>query len=162
MKRVYLILVLVVAMMVGSAVTFAQTKTSDKGQWLDQVRQYKRSYFIKELNLSKDQQQKFFALYDEMENQTTRLEEDTRAMERRITQAGDASDVEYEKAAEAMFDLKLKQAEIEKGYMEKFSAVLSAKQLFELKVAERQFARDMVRQHNKLRNNAKRTSEGKQ
>jgi hypothetical protein len=34
--------------------------------------------------------------------------------------------------------------------------------LFELKVAERQFARDMVRQHNKLRNNAKRTSEGKQ
>jgi Spy/CpxP family protein refolding chaperone len=162
MKRVYLILVLVVAMMAGSAVTFAQTKTADKGQWLDQVRQYKRSYFIKELNLTKDQQQKFFALYDEMENQTTRLEEDTRAMERRITQAGDASDVEYEKAAEAMFDLKLKQAEIEKGYMEKFSAVLSAKQLFELKVAERQFARDMVRQHNKLRNSAKRTTEGKQ
>ncbi len=48
------------------------------GQWMDQMRQYKRTYFTKELDLSKEQQQKFFPLYEEMEDETTRMEDETR------------------------------------------------------------------------------------
>lgn len=150
MKRIYLIVVFVVAVIAGVGESYAQNK-SDRDQWLEQIRQYKRTYFTKELDLTKEQQQKFFPLYEEMEDQTSKLEEDARVMERRVSEATDATDLEYEKAAEALYDMKLKQAEVEKGYMEKFRTILSARQLFELKGVERKFSRDMMRQHNRIR-----------
>lgn len=150
MKRIYLIVVFVVAVIAGVGDSYAQNK-SDRDQWLEQIRQYKRTYFTKELDLTKEQQQKFFPLYEEMEDQTSKLEEDARVMERRVSEATDATDLEYEKAAEALYDMKLKQAEVEKGYMEKFKTILSARQLFELKGVERKFSRDMMRQHNRIR-----------
>lgn len=150
MKRIYLIVVFVVAVIAGVGDSYAQNK-SDRDQWLEQIRQYKRTYFTKELDLTKEQQQKFFLLYEEMEDQTSKLEEDARVMERRVSEATDATDLEYEKAAEALYDMKLKQAEVEKGYMEKFKTILSARQLFELKGVERKFSRDMMRQHNRIR-----------
>lgn len=151
MKRIYLIVVFVVAVIAGIGDSYAQNK-SDRDQWFEQIRQYKRTYFTKELDLSKEQQQKFFPLYEEMEDQTSKLEEDARVMERRVSEATDATDLEYEKATEALYDMKLKQAEVEKSYMEKFKSILSARQLFELKGVERKFSRDMMRQHNRLRN----------
>lgn len=150
MKRIYLIVVFVVAVIAGVGESYAQNK-SDRDQWLEQIRQYKRTYFTKELDLTKEQQQKFFPLYEEMEDQTSKLEEDARVMERRVSEATDATDLEYEKATEALYDMKLKQAEVEKGYMEKFKTILSARQLFELKGVERKFSRDMMRQHNRIR-----------
>ena len=109
---------LIVAVVVGFGESYAQNK-SERDQWLEQIRQYKRTYFTKELDLTKEQQQKFFPLYEEMENQTSKLEEDARIMERRVSEATDATDIEYEKAAEVLYDMKLKQAEVEKSYMEK-------------------------------------------
>ena len=120
-------------------------------QWMDQINQYKRSYFTKELDLSPQQQTRFFALYDEMTEQTDRVEAEARTMEQRLTDAKDATDLEYEKATEAMYDAKVQQAEIEKAYMLKFKEILTNKQLFKLKNAERKFSMEMMRQHNRLR-----------
>lgn len=123
----------------------------DRAQWMSELRQYKRSYFAKELELTREQQNKFFPLYEEMEEQTGKLEEETRLMEKRLTDAPDASDLEYEKATEAIYETKVKQATLEQSYLEKFSQVLSPKQLFELKSVERRFSRDMVKQYSRLR-----------
>ena len=149
MKRISLILTI----MFAAVWSVSAQNREELGQWMDQMRQYKRTYFTKELDLSKEQQQKFFPLYEEMEDETTRMEDETRAMERRVAEAPDATDLEYEKATEALFDMTVKQAALEKGYMEKFRDILSPRQLFELKGVERKFARDMMRQHHRLRNN---------
>lgn len=143
-------LVLLVCSLYAVVPSIAQDR-SDRDQWMNEIRQYRRVYFTKELGLSKEQQNKFFAIYDEMEEQISRIDEDTRVMERRIAEATDASDVEYEKATEAMYDAKVSQAELERNYMEKFKNVLDKKQLFELKSVERQFQRDMLKQHQRLR-----------
>ena len=74
-----------------------------------------------------------------------------RGQVRRIADAADASDLEYEKATEAMYDAKVNQAQIERTYMDKFKNVLNKKQLFELKSVEKQFQRDMLKQHQRLR-----------
>lgn len=129
----------------------AQEKVADRNQWMNELRQYKRTYFAKELDLTREQQNKFFPLYEEMEQQTAAVDDDVRLMERRIAEAPDASDLEYEKAAEAIYDGKVRQAEIEKSYMEKFKDVLSRKQLFMLNSVERQFQRDIIKQHQRLR-----------
>lgn len=129
----------------------AQDRTVDRSQWMNELRQYKRTYFTKELELTREQQTKFFPLYEEMEQQTAQIDEDVRLMERRIAEAPDATDLEYEKATEAIYDGKVRQAEIEKSYIEKFKDVLSRRQLFRLNSVERQFQRDIIKQHQRLR-----------
>lgn len=124
---------------------------NDRSQWMSELRQYKRSYFARELELSRDQEQKFFPLYEAMEDETRQIEEEARAMEKRVAEADDATDLEYEKTAEALFDAKVKQAGVERGYMEKFGPILTKKQLFMLKSVERKFNRDLMKQHQKLK-----------
>ncbi|MCM1071098.1 MAG: hypothetical protein NC210_03160 [[Clostridium] fimetarium] len=152
MKKLILIAIMVMAAVAPSAL--AQGKNA-RQQWMSEMRQYKRAYLAKELDLTKEQQNKFFPLYEAMEDECARLDEDTRLMERRIADASDATDLEYEKAADTMYDTKVRQAEIEKEYAAKFKEVLSAKQYFNLKDADRKFARDMMRQHHRLRGNAR-------
>lgn len=129
---------------------YAQGK-NEREQWMTEIQQYKRNYFAKELGLSKEQQARFFPLYEDMESETRRLSEESRLMEKRVAEAPDATDLEYEKATEAMFDSKVKEAAVEREYMDKFKEILSKKQLFELKGVERKFSREMMRQHNRIR-----------
>ena len=126
-----------------------------RSQWLTEMRQYKRNYFAKELGLTREQQNKFFPLYEEMDDETYRIEEEARQMEKRVSEMADPSDTEFEKATEALYDARLRTAQIEKDYLEKFNDILSRKQLFQLKAVERKFQRDMMRQHHRLRQNAK-------
>ena len=132
MKKIFFFLTFIICVMQLAVPAIAQER-SGRDQWMNEIRQYRRTYFTKELRLSKEQQNKFFPIYDEMEEQMNRIEEDVRVMERRIAEADDASDVEYEKATEAIYEARVSQAELEKNYLEKFKNVLDKKQLFELK-----------------------------
>lgn len=136
----------------------AQLKTAEsvRAKWFSELRQVKRNYFIKELNLDREQQNKFFPLYEEMEDKTFRIDDEARQMEQRIADAKDATDTEYEKAAEALYDADVQTAQIRREYMDKFKTILSRRQLFELKGAERKFSREMMRQHHRLRSEKKR------
>ena len=73
-------------------------------------------------------------------------------MEKRVSEMPDPTDLEYEKATDAIYETKMKEAELEKEYLQKFKTILNKKQMFRLKAVERQFSRDMMRQHNRLRN----------
>lgn len=144
------LLLLIVQLVVIQSPLCAQT-AGDREEWLSEMRQYKRSYFAKELNLTREQQNKFFPLYEELQTRTDKLNADARTMEKRVAEAGDASDLEYEKATEAIYDAKVEEANLEKEYLGKFKEILSKKQLFRLKSVERNFSREMMRQHSRLR-----------
>ena len=122
----------------------AQLKTAEnlREKWFSEIRQVKRNYFVKELDLSREQQNKFFPLYEEMGQP--------------IAEAKDATDTEYEKAAEALYDADVQTSQIRREYMDKFKTILTSRQLFELKNVERKFSREMMRQHNRLRSEKKR------
>ncbi len=143
------VLVVVLSLLCHGVV--AGQEKGEREQWMNELWQYKRTYFTKELDLTREQQNKFFPLYEEMEAQTRQVNEDARLMERRVAEAPDASGVECEKAAEAMYEAKVKEAVIEKDYMEKFKEILSPRQLFRLKAVERQFSREIMRQHHRIR-----------
>lgn len=158
MRRLICLSMMILGFLSSMFAVSAQDK-QDRDQWMNEIKQYRRTYFTKELNLTRDQQTKFFPIYEEMEERTAQAEEEARVMERRIAEAPDATDLEYEKATEALYDAKLTQAEIEKSYMDKFRSVLSARQLFELKNAERQFQREMLKEHQRLRSRKTATGE---
>lgn len=129
----------------------ADAPSPEREQWLTELRQYKRNYFTKELDLSREQQQKFFPLYEEMGQKIADIQDEARTMERRIAEADDATDTEYRKATEVLYDADLQEAQLRKDYSAQFADILTPDQLFRLKGTERDFARELVKQHQRIR-----------
>ena len=128
--------------------SFAQNKGEKLSKWMDDMRQVKVEYVAKKLKLTAQQKDKFASVYDAMNREIGKVNRETRALEKSVREKGnDATDLEYEKATEAMVDLKGKECEIEKKYREQLKTILTKKQLFELSRAERKFARELMKQH---------------
>ncbi|MBD5191571.1 MAG: hypothetical protein HDS58_02505 [Barnesiella sp.] len=150
MKK-YSAVILAIMALIIPAVVNAAPQNDERKQFFKEIREFKHKFLARELNLTKEQEQKFFPIYDQMEDETDKIQEETREMENKVRESSDPSDLEYEKATDAIFELKMKEGEIEKSYLEKFRGVLNNKQLFNLKNAERNFNRDLMKQHNRLR-----------
>ncbi|MCM1518845.1 MAG: Spy/CpxP family protein refolding chaperone [Pseudoflavonifractor sp.] len=147
-----IIAVLITAMGAMAQDNASKSDKAERARWFKKISEYKHEFIAKELNLTKEQQNKFFPLYDEMETATRRLDHDTRALERKVRASGDkTTDIEYEKAAEAMFELKAKEGAVEQSYLKKFKTVLTPEQLFKLKIAERKFTKQVMHHHSKAK-----------
>lgn len=157
MKRFTLILLL--ALFVATVANAQSPAPADKdvSQWIKDVREYKHSFLAKELGLSREQQNKFFKVYDAMDDEIAQLNSDTRRMEKRISdmKGEDVSDLEYDAATDALFNLKAKEAEIELEYLPQLREVLTRQQLFNLKNAERKLTMTLMRRHHELRGRKK-------
>lgn len=154
MKKI-LNIAIVLALIFSSSLsmTAQRSKNPKHKQWFKEFRNYKRDFLIKEIGLSKSQQEEFFPLYNSMEKEVYQVNKEVRDMERKISSSENVSDIEYEKTAEAMSEVKAKEAKIETEYFEKFSNILSKKQLFLLKRAETRFTRGILNHHRRERKN---------
>ncbi len=130
--------------------------TTDKAQrtkWMKEVRNYKYEFFIKEVGLSKEQQEKFFPEYEAMEKEIFAVNKEARDIEKKVSASTTpVSDTEYEAAALAMSKVKQKEGEIENEYFAKFEKILSEKQLFLLKRAENKFTQNILNHHRRAGN----------
>lgn len=140
---------------VGAIRSTAQPpQLDDEGRqkWMTELRNYKHEFMTKELDLSKEQQRDFFAEYDCMEDRLNSLNIDTRELEQRTLSNPEASEVELEATARALFNLKSEESKIELEYFDKFKNILTPKQLIRLKNTERKFTQQLVQHHRRLRN----------
>lgn len=133
--------------LIASSVSFAQKPNNAKlCKWMDDMRHLKVEYIAKELKLSSAQKEAFTPIYNDMNREISKLARETRELEKSVRAKGNnATDLEYEKATEAMFDIKGKEAEIEKKYMKRLKTILTKQQLFDLKRAERHFTRELMK-----------------
>lgn len=149
MKR-SIIIILIIAIFAPLNMVVAQGKKNvDRKEWFAKMRQHKHDFLTKELNLTKDQEAKFFAVYDAMEDELHKVNRDTRKLEKQVADNKAATDVEYDAASKAIIELKKKEAAIELKYFDKLKATISSKQLFLLKKAERKFTKNIMKEHNK-------------
>lgn len=155
MKRLSTILLLLTAVCFCSLPAYAQK--SNVKQYRDDIREYKHNYFRKKLDLSREQANSFFEVYDKMDDAITALNDEARAVETKIydAPAGTITDIEYEMATRTLLDVKGKEAAIEQEYYEKLNEILSKKQIFELRKIERDFNMQLLRYHHNKRNNKK-------
>lgn len=128
----------------------------DREKWLNELRNYKHDVLARELKLSREQQAEFFPIYDEMDDELNQISTDTRELEAKVYNDPDASDLECETAARALFEQKSREGEVETAYFDKFKEILSPKQLIRLKNAERKFTQQLVRQHGRNRSDLQR------
>lgn len=101
-----------------------------------------------QLDLSADQKQKFVEIYNSMQAELDKLREDTKSLRMSIEDKN-ATDLEYEKAAEALFEFKQKEGTIELKYFDQFKNVLTPKQLFQLKTAEMKWMKELMKHRKK-------------
>lgn len=152
--KAILLTLMFLAMMPATA--SAQKNRAERDAWLKEITRCKHEYLAKELELSEAQQKAFFPLYDAMEAESRRAVDETHRMEKEIAAKGEkATDTELEKCAEAQFELRGKENAIEMKYLARFKSVLTPRQLFKLKSAERKFNRKLFKEHRRKRDGGK-------
>lgn len=151
MKRLILIVTIVFSTLsyVSEISAHPQEPTArQREQWFTEMRRYKADFIAKELELTEDQKEKFVPLYEEMDERMAKVGEEARKMEKSVNKKGEkATNEDYEKAAELLYNSKSREAAIEMEYYDKFKLILTKKQLFNLKGAERKFTRQLMDNH---------------
>ena len=124
----------------------------NRRKWLNDVKDYKYQMLEREAQMTPEQAEMFFPLYQEMENKVFMVNLEARQREMQVSDNfDDATDEDFKQAAQALSDVKVLEAEIEKEYYPQFAKILSNKQLFLLKRAETHFASDLLRHYNRSR-----------
>ena len=138
MKKVLAIVIMVLA------ITAATAQNNGRTKFATDMYQAKHEMIIEELGLTPTQQKQFMPLYEQMEREIYQVNRNARALAAEVEKKKNPTDKEYEAAASALSRTRIQEGEIEAKYFEKFSKVLSKKQLFQLKQAELKFTREML------------------
>jgi len=121
---------------------------AEREVWEKELQQYKAEYMTRALSLTADQKAKLIPLINRMDQETKRLMDQTSALKKNVEKKGDAAtELELEKAAEAQFECKAKEAKIEQKYYKEFKKILTPRQLLKFKDAERNFMRDLMKKY---------------
>ncbi len=149
MKKVAILFTFLIAALMLPAVMQAQRNFGrDRESWMKEIQQYKNDFIAKKLELTDEQRAKFLPLYNSMDEEIRKVQEESEQLSRQTMGKEDkATDLEYEKAAEAMYELKGRENAIEMKYFEEYKTILTPQQLFKLKDAEKDFTRELMKQH---------------
>mgnify|MGYP005945012801 CR=1 FL=1 len=154
MKNLAFSLVLILSAIIMPLSVQAQQRPSGRERevWMKEMQQYKNDFIAKKLNLTDEQKAKFVPLYNSMDEEIRKAQQEAEQLYRQTQKKGEkASDLEYEKAAEAVYELKGRENTIEMKYFSDFKEILSPKQIFQLKDAERDFTRQLMKEHRRQR-----------
>ena len=143
MKKFVSILILVLA------ITTTATAQNSRTKFQTDMYQAKHEMIIEEVGLTMTQQKQFMPLYEQMEREIYEVNRNARALANEVEKKKNPTDKDYEAAASALSNTRMREGEIEAKYFEKFSKILSKKQLFQLKQAEAKFTREMLKKRKK-------------
>lgn len=135
--------ILALAIMV-LAITATATAQNGRTKFATDMYQAKHEMIIEELGLTQTQQKQFMPLYEQMEREIYQVNRNARALASEVEKKKNPTDKDYEAAASALSRTRIQEGEIETKYFEKFSKILSKKQLFQLKQTEVKFTREMI------------------
>ena len=126
------------------AITTAATAQGNRTKFASDMYQAKHEMIIEELGLTPTQQKQFMPLYEQMEREIYQVNRNARALANEVEKKKNPTDRDYEAAASALSNTRIQEGDIEAKYFEKFSKILTKKQLFQLKLAEGKFTREML------------------
>jgi len=140
-KKILLILILSVCGI--TAVSAQGHGGKDHKKMMKELQEFKLKFLAQEMELKEDQQTRFFELYNEMSVKRRDCMRDAWRLERKVKRSSDATEKDYQAAADAMNKAKAEDVAIEKEYDDKFSQFLSPKQIYKMKAAEQEFRKKM-------------------
>lgn len=156
MKKLLFVIFAIATLLPVAAEEPVDTMANRRQEWKREMRENKHNYLARHLELTDEQRDKFFKIYDETDAEIAALNKQVREIERRVADNKDATEADYNEAIEEMFTLRQREGEIEKNALERYREVLTPQQLFKLKSAERQYTRALFNHHrnSRVNNNA--------
>ncbi|MBR5725831.1 MAG: hypothetical protein IKX56_03745 [Muribaculaceae bacterium] len=143
MKRLVSILA---AVLIATTTLVAQSNGNNNGRskFATDMYQAKHEMIKEQLGLTPTQEKQFMPLYEQMEREIYQVNRTARALAAEVEKKKNPTDRDYEAAASALSNTRVQEGDIETKYFEKFSKILSKKQLFLLKQAELKFTQQML------------------
>lgn len=133
MKKILSILILALSLFIPLTAIAQDNKPDCKSarkEYWEKFRQDKHDYFAKVMELTDEQAQKFFPLFDEMEKKKFSASREVHREAHALMKNENATDEQYKAAADRANALSRTMAEIDAEYYAKFAQILSPRQLF--------------------------------
>lgn len=135
--KVRIITILIVAL--SPSAFFAQGKA-------EKVEQLKIAYFTKELNLTTQEAEKFWPVYNEMEKKIKTIRKERRKTVKELEDKGDSLSVEVvKKHTNSIFDSEITEVNTKKEYYAKIGGVIGFKKATLVYKVERDFRRALLK-----------------
>jgi len=133
-SRILAILIVILS----PSVFFAQGKA-------EKVEQLKIAYFTKELNLTTQEAEKFWPVYNEMDKKIKALRKDRRKTFKELEDNGDSLSVEIvKKHTNSIFDSEIAEVNTKKEYYAKIGGIIGYKKATKVYKVERDFKRELL------------------
>ncbi len=152
MKKNTLKSVLIIAFVIAMNIAFSQAppptkdgRRNKQNERRENIESMKIGFLTKKLNLTPEEAQKFWPIYNQYQDKMDDLRKKRRQDNREAKQNFDElSDKEVEQAVDNEILFRQKELEIQKEYHSKFKAVLPIKKVAKLYQAEEQFKRVLL------------------
>ena len=133
--------------MLYSSMLFSQGYRGEKSpEMRAKIEAQKISYITQQVELSPEEAQQFWPLYNEMSKKKDAFHLEFRQLVRSLKgKAKNLSEDELIRISDRMAELKVEKAKMEREYHYKFKKVLSVKQILDLHLAEKQFQGMLLR-----------------
>ncbi|MFH2141834.1 MAG: hypothetical protein ABIJ97_05395 [Bacteroidota bacterium] len=129
----------------GFLVSYSQHGEKCMGKH-EKIKAEKVAFITNRLNLTVDEAQKFWPLYNEMEGKMQAIKDLHKCNKTDLSnKASEMTDKEMDETITAIMDNKVKIAQIEQEYFIKFKKVLPIKKVWELHAAEKDFMHDLLK-----------------
>lgn len=140
-------------------VLFINAQDPDKSLMnLQAFEKNKQEFIIEHAELTQEEAAKFFPLNSELQKKKIELHRKHQEDMRLTKESKDISDEEYEQLIKENINLKIKEAELDKEYSEKFNKLMSPQKLFKAQQAERTFMQEELRKFRESKKDGKLTT----
>lgn len=140
------LITLIALVFVGSC--FAQPP-GDHDNRKDKIKAHKIAFISTELSLTPDEAEKFWPVYNELEDKMEAIHKEKRQALNKLRDFETLSDEEAYNLTEKIFTLDEKETTLRREYLAKFAAVIGKKKAAQVFIAEEKFKRELLR---KLKN----------
>jgi hypothetical protein len=128
----------ILIVILSPSVFFAQGKA-------EKVEQLKIAYFTKELNLTTQEAEKFWPVYNEMEKKIKALRKERKKSFKELEDKGDSLSVELvKKHTNGIFDSEIAEVNTKKEYYAKIGGIIGYKKATKVYKIERDFKRELL------------------
>ncbi len=123
---------------------------------IDEYRKRQKDFFTKRANLTEQEAEKFFPVYNELQQKKMQINHQSR--QAAVRQQQPLNEEECLKAIDALADAEIRIAQLEKEYLEKFKKILPASKILAIQRAEDQFNSELVKEMQRSRPNTPATN----
>ncbi len=117
---------------------FTQINAQAQGKRGEKIKKARQEYIKKRLNLTPDQDKKFWVVYEAYIEEHQLINKAKKQMRLEMPSLT-ATDEQLNASIQEMLNLKQKEVDIEKNYIPKFKAIISVRQLVEMYSASKDF-----------------------